>query len=111
MVVEFRELLCDRVVECKRDAWAESTRKSYESFRKSYMTFCDKAGYTPVPVSIQQVCEYILYLSDRLAYASILKYLGIIRVMHEELGYKDPSVMADYAVKFVKSNHRRKSNK
>ena len=100
-MVELRNALRARVLECKKNAWAQSTQRSYASYRKSYVEFCDKTGYVPVPVSMSQVCEYIMYLSDRLAYTSIEKYLGIIRVMHEELGYKNPKIMEDYNVKLV----------
>jgi hypothetical protein len=47
------------------------------------------------------VCEYIAFLSDRLSYASIKKYLGIIRIVHEELGLVDPLVLHMYDVKLV----------
>ncbi len=88
-------------MELKESALAESTKKAYAVHRKSFVKFCTLAGYDPVPVAMHMVCEYIAYLSDRLAYASIKKYLGIIRILHEEQGLQDPKVGDNYEVKLI----------
>ena len=100
-MVTFCESLRTRVEALKGKAWADSTQKTYQSYRNSYLNFCKMARYRPVPTSTQRVCEYLVYLSDRLAYSSIIKYVGIIRIMYEELGLKDPKFLQEYDVKLV----------
>lgn len=97
----FRTRLAHKVVLLKEDALASSTKSMYASFRKSFLQFCELAGYCPVPTSSQMVCEYIAYLSERLSYSSIRKYIGIIRILHEEVGLKDPKVTDMYDVKLI----------
>lgn len=100
-MVAFCESLRTRVEALKDKAWADSTQKAYQSYRNSYLKFCKMAGYKAIPSSTQRICEYMVYLSDRLAYSSIVKYLGIIRVMYEELGLKDPKFLQEFEVKLV----------
>ncbi len=85
----------------RESALAVSTQKAYATHKKSFLKFCTLAGYEPIPVAMHMICEYIAYLSSRLAYASIKKYLGIIRIMHEEQGLEDPHVNENYEVKLV----------
>ena len=78
-----------------------STQKTYASYKRSYLRFCELADYVPVPATPEMVCEYIAYLCDRLAYSSILKYLGIIRVLHLDVGLPDPKIWEEYEVKLA----------
>lgn len=100
-MVLFRRKWASVAKDLKAKALAASTEKSYATHRKSYLEFCQKAGYVPVPVNSGQVCEYVAYLSDRLSYASIRKYLGIIRILHEEIGLKDPLILEMYDVRLT----------
>ena len=70
--------------------FAESTKKSYASHRKSYINFCLEFGYRAVPVEHTVLCRYTAYLARRLAHSSIKKYLNIIRLMHIEMGFENP---------------------
>ena len=70
--------------------YAVMTQKSYSSQLKKYMTFCNEMGLTPVPASQQQVELYIAYLTETLKYASIVKYLNIVRLLHVEAGLPNP---------------------
>ena len=100
-VVEFRAQWRQAALALRSLAWEVSTQKTYASYKKSYLDFCKLARYKPVPVSVDMVCEYIAFLSDRLSYASILKYIGIIRVMQLEMGLPDPKVHESYEVKLM----------
>ena len=97
----FRKRWAEAAGDLKSRALAVSTQKSYASYRRSYMKFCQLAGYKAVPVDSQQICEYIAYLAARLSYASIRKYLSVIRILHVEVGLKDPQVSEMYDVKLV----------
>ena len=100
-MAEFRTKWAAVAVELKASALAVNTQKSYATYRRSYLRFCQLAGYRPVPVTSDQVCQYIAYLSDRLSFSSIKKYLGIIRVLHLEVGMVDPAVFEMYDVKLI----------
>ena len=69
---------------------AESTKKSYNSQRKSYLKFCNDMGYRAVPVTQDTLNRYTAFLARRLSLSSIKKYLNIIRIMHLENGFPNP---------------------
>ena len=100
-MARFREKWRLAALGLKAVALEASTQRSYASYRKAYLEFCRLAGYKPVPVSSQVVCEYVAYLAECLAFSSILKYLGIIRVLHEENGLANPEILQDFGVKLV----------
>ena len=52
-------------------------------------------------MSVQQVTRYVAYLSQRLAPASIPKYLNVLRILHLEAGLPDPHVHDMYHPKAV----------
>ena len=54
------------------------------------MKFCVELDLQPVPASQRQMELYIAYLSESLKYASIPKYLNIIRLLHVEAGLPNP---------------------
>ena len=49
-------------------------------------------GYAPVPISLQNLCRYAVYLADikKLSAASLPKYLNIVRLLHIESGLANP---------------------
>lgn len=57
---------------------------------KSYLTFCDLTNCQPIPVTDQSLCRYAVYLATKLSYNSIPKYLNIVRILHREVGLKNP---------------------
>lgn len=98
---EFRAKWRQAVRAYRSVAWEVATQKTYASYKKAYLEFCELANYPPVPATVDMICEYIAFLSDRLAYSSILKYIGIIRVMHLEVGLPDPKIHECYEVKLI----------
>ena len=47
-------------------------------------------GYSPVPVTQIVLCRYAAFLARRLCFASIKKYLTIVRLLHLEAGLSNP---------------------
>ena len=49
-------------------------------------------GYAPVPISLQNLCRYAVYLTDimKLNAASLPKYLNIVCLLHIESGLTNP---------------------
>lgn len=82
-------------------ALEESTRRSYDTHRRSYLEFCQTYKFAPVPISMQQAARYVAHLSLRLKPSSIPKYMNIIRILHLEAGLPDPEVMQMHLVKSV----------
>ena len=71
-------------------AWAESTKRSYMSHRRAYLSFCLTMGYSPVPVTRMTLMRYVVFLARRLAPSSVKKYLNVVRILHLEWGFPDP---------------------
>ena len=86
-----KEIELDRdVVRFRSLTFASSTKQSYASHRRAYLKFCLEMGYHPVPISTLNICRYAAFLSKRLAFSSIKKYLNIIRILHLEAGFPNP---------------------
>lgn len=64
--------------------FAESTKKTYMLYFKSYKEFCSSIDIPLVPISKQNLARYIAHLSQRLCFNSIVNYLNIVRLLHEE---------------------------
>ena len=70
--------------------FAQSTRLTYASQRKLYLRFCNLAAIMPVPLSQDNACRYIAFLSERLSYNSIKQYINVVRILHVEAGHVNP---------------------
>ena len=70
--------------------FSDNTKKSYNSYKRSYLQFCTRMGYPPTPISTQNLCRYTVYLARRLQVSSIKKYLNIVRLLHLEGGFPNP---------------------
>lgn len=74
----------------RQHTYAESTKKTYNKYLKSYLDFCDKFSIAPVPLSPMNLARYVAHLSDRLCYNSLSNYISIIRLLHREAGVDSP---------------------
>lgn len=72
-------------------ALSATTRRAYQSQLSSYLKFCDEMGYKPVPIDKQHLLRYIAHISSRLSANSIPKYLNVVRVIHLECGFPNPT--------------------
>lgn len=75
----------------KRAALAPNTQTAYAIHVRTYMTFCNAFGYTPVPATPVTMCRYAAYLARTHASSSVRCYMAGIRHMHLELGYPSPT--------------------
>ena len=71
-------------------AFSANTNRSYASYRRSYLAFCLRYGFEPVPATTETIIKYAASLASRLKYGSIKNYMGIIRLMHLEFGLSNP---------------------
>ena len=73
--------LDEDIVRYRQLALAVSTKNSYSSQLKSYMSFCNEMNYCPVPITQTTLLRYTVYLAMRLAPQSIPAYLNVIRLI------------------------------
>jgi len=78
--------------------FAESTKTTYSTHRNTYLRFCDRMGYCPVPVQTSHLLQYAAYLARSLKPTSIRSYLNIIGILHKELGLPNP-LLDNWALK------------
>lgn len=74
----------------RSQAFALNTKRSYSTHLRSYLEFCAFTGLPPLPISALSATRYIAYLSPRLQFSSITKYLNIIRLLCLESDQPNP---------------------
>lgn len=82
--------LDDLVVHFRGNTFAGSTKKTYLTYLKSYMKFCQLFNLPLIPASTTNIARYIAFLSNRLKYSSIANYLTVIKTLHLEANLPDP---------------------
>ena len=75
----------------RKQAYATSTKATYKSQLRAYLTFCVYYGYQPLPASTITLSRYAAFLARSLSAASIPAYLNIVRILHLEHGLGDPT--------------------
>ena len=81
----------DSIVDSFRNhAFAESTKRTYNNYLRSYIDFCRKFHICIVPLSPTNLARYVAFLSDRLQFSSITNYLSVVRLLHLEAGLPSP---------------------
>lgn len=88
-----------RVLFFRSKAYAESTKRNYRTQLDSYYTFCRKINVRPVPATSQNLCRYVVQLSERLCFNSIRQYLSVVKLLHAENQLPDP--LDDFKLKSV----------
>ena len=90
----------------KNEAYAATTRKAYNTHRKTYLLFCERLGYCPVPATTDIICRYSAFLARSLKFNSIKQYLNIVRILHREWNLPNP-LESNYHVDCVLKGIRR----
>lgn len=94
-----------RVAQIRSQVYAESTKRTYNSYFKMFQQFCMVNGINMVPISQINLARYIAYLSLKCKYSSIVNYLSVVRLLHLERGYPNP--LETYWVSTLKKGTRR----
>ena len=71
-------------------AFASTTKKTYRSQLKSFITFCENYGVSAVPASQETLVAYMAFLARSLSPNSIPGYMNIIRLLHLDSGFVNP---------------------
>ena len=82
--------LDDVVLHFRGNAFAETTKKTYQTYLKSYLDFCKQYKLKVIPISSEDLGRYIAFLAQHLKFSSITNYLTIIKLLHLEGGFPDP---------------------
>lgn len=74
---------------------APSTRKSYASAQRKFITFCYQLGKlhpsgSPCPTDEWTLCLFASFLANSIHYSSIKVYLSAVRALHIDQGFPDP---------------------
>ena len=82
----------DRLVESYfRSGLAPSTRHSYTSAKRRFLSFCDVSKSTPLPVTEQLLCRYVSFLAEQgLSSKSIKLYLSAVCHLQISINLQDP---------------------
>ena len=95
-----------RVKVLRTGSFAESTKRTYNTYLSCYLKFCDKFSILPVPLSAVDLRRYIIaYLSLKLKFNSIMNYLSVSRLLHVEAGVSNPT-QCHYIASIVRGTRR-----
>ena len=75
----------------RKQAYTTSTKATYKSQLRAYLTFCVYYGYRPLPAFTITLSRYVAFLARSLSASSIPAYLNIVRILHLEHGLDDPT--------------------
>ena len=80
-------------------ALASSTLRTYSSGQHRYLSFCEAASVSPLPLSEHTICMFVAWLArDGLVHQTIKSYLLAIRHFHILAGQGDPFAGEAYPI-------------
>jgi site-specific recombinase XerD len=88
-------------------AFAESTIKAYRSDLKQFNKWCLASGHAPLEISAAHLADYIGYMSERSASATIRRRIASISSVLKLGGFHDPTGEPE-VILAMKRMHRRK---
>lgn len=78
------------VIKYRNAAYADCTKSAYRCQLKSYLLFCDRFHFKPVPASSDVMCKYAAHLASKMKPNSVRQYMNIVKLLHIESGFKNP---------------------
>ena len=87
----FWQQLDREVIHFRCQAYAPTTKATYMSQMRSYLSSCVSYGYQPIPASVSTLNRYAAFLARSLSASSIPAYLNAARILHLEHGLADPT--------------------
>lgn len=74
-------------------ALAPSTQRSYSSIQTRYLVFCSSLHLSPIPVSQDVLCKFVVWLAAQgVSHSSIKGYLSAIHHLHITSLCQDPAI-------------------
>ena len=81
-LLDLRASLDDAVALALSNAYASSTHATRKSQAARYLQSCRLLQTSPLPISVNNLCRYCVFLGGTLKYSSILNYLDGLRWLH-----------------------------
>ena len=82
----------ERLLQCRYNGVAQTTRRTYQSGLARYYTFCSQYNLTAIPASSLTLQYFCAQQSQHVSCKTIKVYLVAIRLAHIESGMSDPTV-------------------
>jgi hypothetical protein len=73
-------------------AYAEGSLSARRSQTRKFLGFCSKYQLSPIPVTVQDLCHYAVYLSGMLQYSSLIAYIDGVRWLHIFMEYSEAPI-------------------
>ena len=80
-----------RLLQCRYHGVAPSTRRTYQSGLKAFITFCARFNISPLPTSSLTLQYFCAEISQTISYKTLKVYLAAIRLLHIEHDLPDPT--------------------
>lgn len=81
---------------------APSTKRSYSSIQTRYLVFGSSLHLSPIPVSQDVLCKFVVWLAARgVSHSSIKGYLSAIRHLHITSLCQDPAIVCMAGLHYV----------
>ena len=80
-----------RLLQCRYHGVAPSTRCTYQSGIKAFITFCARFNISPLPTSSLTLQYFCAEISQTISYKTLKVYLAAIRLLHIEHDLPDPT--------------------
>lgn len=80
-----------RLLQCRYNGVASSTRRTYQSGLNAFANFCARFNILPLPASSLTLQYFCAYVSQHISYKTLKVYLSAIRLLHIEHDLPDPT--------------------
>ena len=90
---------------------ASSTRSSYSTAQKRYLSFCSSFGLSPLPLTERSLCLFAAFLANQgLQASSIMAYLSAVRHLQISAGLPSPTTDSWPWLHYVSRGIKRSQN-
>ena len=86
-----KQQLDHEVVNFRRQAYAPTSKSTFMSQTRSYLSFCVYYGYQPLPAAGSTLNRYAAFPARSLSTSSIPAYSNAVHILHLEHGLADPT--------------------
>ena len=93
---------------------AASTKRTYASGQRRYLSFCSNTKVAPLPTLETTLCKFVAFLAhENLKHQTIKTYLSAVRNLQITAGHGDPFQQSlpllEYVLRGIKSDQAKKS--
>ena len=82
--------LIQDVIQYRQHSFAQNTKSTYRTHRRTYLEFCRKLNVPIAPLNTDLLCMYAAYLARFLKPTSVCQYLNFVGLLHKEFSLPNP---------------------